>query len=55
MESLVVKRLLMIVFLLQSFLSQCQLWANFLASAKFGLVFLVVYPCSSDSSMCLHV
>ena len=40
MEFLVVMHLLMIVFLLQSFLSQCQPWAKFLASVKFGLVFL---------------
>ena len=39
MDFLVVMRLLMIVFMLESFFSQCQ----------------AVYPCSSDSSMYLHV
>ena len=55
MEFLVVMHLLMIVFMLQSFLSQCYLSNSFLASAKCGLVFLAVCPCSSDSSVYLHV
>ena len=54
MEFLVVMHLPMIVFLLQSFLSQCCLYNSFLASVISQQQFLALYPCSDDSSMYLH-
>ena len=49
MEFLVVMHLLMLVFMLQSFLSQCQLWANFLSQCQVWASFLSQCPLRNSS------
>ena len=55
MEFLVVIHLLMIVFMLQSFLSQCQVWASFLSQCQVWASFLSQCHLRNSSQQCIHV